>query len=342
MYYNDSQLLSYNADISCVYDFRGGGKSTSLLKRCFDLATKHEKLVFIWCRRTHKELKEIVESGTFGKDIEELFPGVMRGYSVSLVGKNVVFTKEYPSGKKRKFIGGCVCYYGQYQGKKGIQYPHVKLLVVDEIMSESGKYLKGEYTQFLSIIDSVFRKRKPRVVCLGNPTSVANPYFENWNITKLEKGFTRVKDKSVVIEYGTFTQGMEERKETHVGKLTEGTIYGGYANNAMFMLDDPRNIVDKPPKGKITYLLNILCNNRLIAMYRVNGLYYFEDAKDKTRKTLSIYLEDAKEGKAILIDKKSPLMKSISTYVLKDKCLYKNQSVKNEILILAQKHVGGC
>ena len=316
-YYNDNLLFSYNKDISVVTDLRGYGKTTCMMRRCFDLATRHKKCVFGWFRRSRTECDELRDSQTYGCDIERLFPEVMRGYSVRVVGYNIWFEKTLPNGKTDRFIGGILGYYGRFKAKKGIPYPYIKILVVDEIIPEDGKFYKGEYNMLLSLLDSIFRQRKIRCVLLSNTATVVNPYFDAWHITKLEEGFTVVKGKSVVIEYGTPASNVfkEERKETAIGQLVEDTDYGGYSTDAKFFLDDPSDVNPEMPKGKVDNLVNLCCNGRLISMQLVNGILYFGTAKDKTRRSISPYVDDAKGGNAMFVDKNNPTLKLVKNLI---------------------------
>lgn len=342
-YYNSNLLFSYNKDIMCVMDLRGYGKTTHFMKKCFDLATRHKKCMFAWFRRTRTEYDELINSKTFGQDIQRLFPEVLRGYEVNVIGNNIWFEKTYPNGKVDRFIGGILSYYGRFKSKKGIAYPYIQLVVVDEALPEDGKFMKGEYNILLSLLDSIFRKRRVRCVLLSNTATVVNPYFENWKIHKLEEGFTVVKNKSIVIEYGTPNSKVfsEERKKTSIGQLIEDTEYGEYATDGKFLLDDPSDVEPVIPKGRQDYLHNISCNGRLISTCLVNGILYFGTAKDKTRKCVSPYVDDAKGGKAMFADKSHPFLKLVRKQFMHGLCLFENQMIKNEIVLIVRKMVRG-
>lgn len=342
-YYNSNLLFSYNKDLMCVMDLRGYGKTTHFMMKCFDLAIRHKKCKFAWFRRTRTECDELINSKSFGKNIERLFPKTMRGYSVNVVGNNIWFEKAYPSGKVDKFIGGILSYYGRFKSKKGIEYPYIDLVVVDEVLPEDGKFIKGEYAMLLSLLDSIFRERRVRCVLLSNTATIVNPYFNAWGITKLENGFTTIKKHSVVVEYGTPASRMfgEARKDTSIGRLASGTEYGEYANDSKFLLDDPTDVEPIMPKGKCDQLINLCCNGMLISCTLVNGVLYLGKGRDKTRKAVSPYIDDAKGGNAYFADKTHPFLKMIKNQFMSGLCLFENQMIKNEIVLIVRKMVRG-
>lgn len=333
MYYSHNLVMSYNADISVVLDLRGYGKTTDFLRWCFDLATRYKKLKFMWLRMRHMEYKECKD--TFGASIPKLFPEVMRGYHHRIVKDFVTFERETKKGVER-FRGGRIGYIDQFKAMKGTEYGDVDIIVIDELLPEDGMISSGDYDKIMSIMDTVFRLRKPRLVLLSNCVTMANPFFNAWGITRLEEGFTRVKGKNIVIEYGTGKDFAEKRKESAIGKLVSGTQYGDYANSNKFLLDDDTDVLPKP-KGSESPVMNIRANGLLIQISRINGLLYMSQGKDKTLKTISPYLDDAKQGRAMFVDKNHYMLKYVTKCYLQGRIVFANQSIKNEIVLIARK-----
>lgn len=334
MFYSPNQLLSYNADISCVLDLRGCGKTTGVLKYCFDLATRCEKLKFAWFRMTHNEYKLI--KGSFGSSIPRLFPKVMRGWNYRIKNDYIQFFRDTKKGRQ-VFNGGRIGYIDQFRGLKGAEMQDADVLVIDELLPEGGTLSKDDYDKVMSLIDTIFRLRKPRVIFMSNCVTMANPFFVEWGITKLEQGFTRVKGRNIVIEYGSASDDfIKARRESAIGKLTEGTKYGEYATDNRFLLDDDTDVLPKP-KGNEHIFLNVIANGMTIQVSMINSMLYFCNGKDKTLKSISPYLDDAKHGRAIFVDKNYPFMKSMLKYFLKGKVVFSNQAVKNEIVLILRK-----
>lgn len=344
-YYEASHVLGYEPNILCVCDFRGYGKTTNLTKKLFNGAIKTHKCYFMYFRRTRGELDDLKSTGNFGKDIETLFPKVMKGYTTSLVGNNVIFTKFVNGEKVDSFRGGILAYYDQFKAKKGIQYPTIDVIYCDEVFPEDGKFQRGEWNKIMNICDSVFRDRPIKLWLSGNPITVDNPIFNAFGITKAPtEGITKITKggRRIIIEYGSSrdSKALERRKGSDISALTKGTDYDEYATNIKFKLDDNSD-VGKMPKGKGYQMSNICANGRLIQVRYINGIYYFSDGKDKSRKTFSPYLDDAKSGNAIFVDGKSAFLKGVSKAVADSRAMFSTQSVKNEIILIARKIMRG-
>ena len=75
---------------------------------------------------------------------------------------------------------------------------------------------KGEPMYLLSIIESIARLRKIRVILLGNATSIVNPYFDFFNIhLPYNSEFQLFKNKTILVEYIKNENGEEVDAARH-------------------------------------------------------------------------------------------------------------------------------
>lgn len=92
-------------------------------------------------------------------------------------GKKVILSKEP--------IGYCMSVQGD-EHYKSLTYPNVGNFVFEEFITRN-YYLPDEPTRLMSLISTVARNKKIRVICIGNTISRICPYFTEWSLTGIKK-----------------------------------------------------------------------------------------------------------------------------------------------------------
>jgi len=247
MWYDNSLLLSHNKLINFVIGNRGGGKTFNAKKWAINDFKKRGN-TFIWIRRYKSELKKV---GRFFDDIKFMFPDdklEVKGW------------KCYCNGE----VFGEFIALSTSSQEKSVPFPTVNKLIFDEFIIDKGAlhYLKNEVSIFLELFETVARMRdNVRALFLGNAISVVNPYFLYWNIKPdLSKRFT-VKEL-IMIELYTDREYVNKKKQTQYGQLIEGTDYGDYSIENVFLRDN--DIFIEPKTNKADFMLAI----------KYNGIHY--------------------------------------------------------------------
>lgn len=323
IYYTLTKIKTYNRLYSIIVGMRGVGKTYALSSECIKTGLKFKCLSFVWLRRQIKNIDMIRKS--WWEDVEKDFPQ----YQFYNIGDNI-YAKNIET--EESFIIGCYGAISDAVNFKSTPRPHVKIIVFDEFMAEDcgSSYLNDELNIFLNMIDSIVRLRDVKIYLSGNAVSVLNPYFEWLGITEkdLENNFT--KGDTWVLENADYEEFRKVRCASSFGKSIQGTKYGEYSINNKFLLDDTSDVMDCP-KGNKEMMYNLRLHDKLIAVYRINGMLYFDEGRDECFRTYSCYPKDAKTYACIYIDKYHPTMRFITKLFLQNVCMYKNLKIKNEI-----------
>lgn len=323
IYYTLTKIKTYNRLYSIIVGMRGVGKTYALSSECIKTGLKFKCLSFVWLRRQIKNIDMIRKS--WWEDVEKDFPQ----YQFYNIGDNI-YAKNIET--EESFIIGCYGAISDAVNFKSTPRPHVKIIVFDEFMAEDcgSSYLNDELNIFLNMIDSIVRLRDVKIYLSGNAVSVLNPYFEWLGITEkdLENNFT--KGDTWVLENADYEEFRKVRCASSFGKSIQGTKYGEYSINNKFLLDDTSDVMDCP-KGNKEMMYNLRLHDKLIAVYRINGMLYFDEGRDECFRTYSCYPQDAKTYACIYIDKYHPTMRFITKLFLQNVCMYKNLKIKNEI-----------
>lgn len=234
MFYNPKTTLSHNCFFNLVVSNRGSGKSYStLLLAVQNYLKKGQEFVYI--RRTQIELDNAKNS--LFKALE--FNNEIKTNEFITIGNNIYHRIPIDNTKEELNIAGYIIALSKTRQFKSVAYPKVHLIIFDEFIDENGKYLKNECENLLSIIETIARLRKIKVILLGNLITKYNPYFLYFNITfNQNKEFIKDKERSILIHNFKSTEYTKTKKETPFAKLIENTEYG------MFILEN-KNIIDK-------------------------------------------------------------------------------------------------
>ena len=244
MYYDKSQLLSYNKLFSFVIGARGIGKTYQFkLWSISDYLRNGNKAW--WVMRYKTELDKVTKDGRFFADIAERFPE----YGFEIDGSVGYITRT--PGIKSPVWEPFISFQALSESAiKAISDPLCTKIVFDEFIPLPGiRYLNNEVERFLEFYFTISRGRDVRAFFLANNVTVASPYFTYFKIRPGSRQFT-VGDE-IVIENARTEQFTEAMQSTRFGRLVSGTHYSEYAINNESLADTDAFISDKiPPRSR--------------------------------------------------------------------------------------------
>lgn len=244
IYYNLDKILSYNAFLNFIIGERGVGKTYSTSKFVTKQFLK-KGYEFIYIRRFKSELKEGLDD-----------------FYDSLIKNDEFKNHEFKRKGNELLIDNKTIGYGltltQAQTIKGSNFPNVKYILFDEFLLEDDghhHYLKNEVKMFLSMIESIGRMRDElSIFCLGNSTSIYNPYFLYWNIEQPYKTDIKLyKNGLILVQIIENLKYREQKKKTRFGQLTSGTDYEQFALYNKFDITNNDFIEHKSSSAKCSF-----------------------------------------------------------------------------------------
>lgn len=244
MYYDLTKILSYNAFLNFLIGERGVGKTYSTSKFVTkQFIKKGEEFAYI--RRYKTELK---------KSVPKFFEPL-------IANNEFEGHKLYASGDKF-YIDGKVAGYSMTlstaQDLKSTNFSNVKYIIFDEFIIEEGQkhYLKNEVENFLGLVETIARMRDVKIFMLANAVTIANPYFIFFDISlPYNTDIKTYKDGLILVQYMYNEEYRKAKKESKLGRLTEGTEFSKYAIENNFRLDNKDFIEHKSGTSRFCFAL---------------------------------------------------------------------------------------
>lgn len=184
-YYSLKALKKLNCEYNILLGERSNGKSYSVKDEVLRNAWNNKE-EFIYLRRWREDVKGSYVINYFADmDIKKYTRGVYD--SIVVFQSQIYFANEQPNGKKEKGmrIGHCVPLTGETHFKSQL-FPKVTTVIFEEFITDSG-YLKKEPTSLMSLISTIFRRRKGTVYMIGNTMSRVCPYFSEWQLENVPR-----------------------------------------------------------------------------------------------------------------------------------------------------------
>lgn len=329
IYYNYDKLLSYNCLLNIVIGERGVGKSYGAKKYVLK-HYKKTKRKFVWLRRFGADLDSAIGNAKichWFKDISKEFPG-----------KNMEISED--NKIKYMYLNDNLCGYGMSlkgaESLKGTDFNDVDTIIFDEFLVGDGgsHYIKDECMYLLSIIETISRLRKIRVIMLGNATSVVNPYFEFLNIhIPYGKSFKTFKDNTIVVNYIKNEEYRKVKRESEFGKLIKGTKYEEYAIENKFINDNIDFIKKRPKNSKIFF--NISLDNKILGVWYDKNKYLYVSNKNQIENSVNISFNYKSHNKnSILLKGKNVFMNNLANHYKAGLLYFENLSIKHDTIEL--------
>ena len=334
IYLNFDKVLSFNAFLTMLIADRGIGKTFGAKKYCINHYIKKKKK-FAWIRRYGTDLGETFgdakEPNKFFKDIEVKFPAH-------------TFTTENDERGKIKYclMDDKIIGYGMNlksaESLKGTQYNDVDTIILDEFLVGDGgsRYIKDEPMYLLSIIESIARMRKVRVILLGNSTSTVNPYFDFFDVhLPYESEYQLFKNNTILVACIKDNKYREAKKQTEFGKLIAGTKYERYAVENQFINDSSVFIKKKTPKSRL--FCNIILNNTIYGVWMDQMDMYISKKYNQNYNVTITFDYKSHNEKTLLLKSKNVFMQNIVKHFQNATLYFENQQIKHAILDLLHR-----
>lgn len=325
-YYSFNRLKSYNAFINFSMGGRGIGKTYGCVMMMIDnFLEKKKQSVYI--RRTESELDEVkatffnaVRTDSKYEDVEMEVKG---DYGL-INGEIAIYFIALSTSAK----------------KKSAAYPFVNIVVFDEYVMLSPRYLKNEMILFFELLETIFRSRNDgKVYILSNSISYVNPFFDEFGIEpKQGDRFIKCNDGLIVVEIiPPNDEFKKEKAETNLMRLLKGTKYYDYSVENKVLNDSEDFIIPKKPSGKYSFYGSFYSDGMEISFWRndITGYFYVDQLSEKgSQHRYYLRMEDILPNFRYLKDYRTQVsrIRTIRKAIGDGIVYYKNQSIKLFVL----------
>lgn len=296
------QIFSYDADVTCVTDIRGTGKTFGLREQFLRDCIKEQR-TFVQMVRSENRINKIMKdyfsalskrytsgpkAGRPHSEYWEKNPCVFRYQNSEAYYQRIPegAGEDWKPDKKAWERVGYFVSLSQYQNYKEQTFTNVRRLTLDEALIEhpDGKhnYLPYEWERIVSIVDSCTRERpdsdehKPNVYFLANACSIVNPIFQHYGITTVPPdGFSWYGDKTFLLYVGSnAAYGAAKAADTVAGRMSRGTSSADMTNNNRFNTARTNLIQKKTSDAR--FIFGMACYGTLYGVWVSfkTGLYY--------------------------------------------------------------------
>lgn len=331
-YYSYDKILSFNAAFNMILGPRGDGKTYGAKKKAVNDAIKKGDM-FIYLRRYREELS--MSAATFFADIEDLWPD----WDFKTGGGNAYMAPvETRDQKKREWTHiGYFIALSRAQQYKSVSFHKVKTIIFDEFVIEKGavRYITDEPTIVKNFYNTVDRyKDKTRLFMIANAVAITNPHFIEYKIDPNkadEKGFLRMADGFMVIQFIQDGQFTRDVLKTRFGKFIENTDYADYAVGNEFSDNHTALLSDRDPQ--YIYMCTLETKEAIFSCWiskKGNG-WYLDSVRPGNEKVYTIVPERMAEGK-ILLQYQDKMLQQLRTAFNRDRMRFDQASSRNAFL----------
>lgn len=298
-----NRILSYDADVTCIADARGRGKTFGMREIFLRDAIRHNQN-FVQIVRTETRIPQI-SNGFF----DALYKPNARGEATSEFARRnpCVFkrqghdylwqpvpegAREDPKWKPKKKEWRRCGYFvslSKAQQYKEQTFVNVRRLCLDEALIERpnghNNYLPYEFIDLVSIVSSCVREQpgdgrhKPNVYLLANACSIVNPYFQHYGIANVPPdGFSWHANKTFLLYVGHDTAyGQTMASDTVAGRMSQGTAAAAMINDNQFVTK--RDWAVAPKTARATFMYGFVCNGTSYGVWSDmrEGLFYVNE-----------------------------------------------------------------
>lgn len=264
---------------------RSAGKTTAFLIKVLKHFHETGRKFILLYRYTY----ELNGSADLFKDVLRIYPDL--GEQVTSESRNRgLYYELYLDGKSCGF--SLSLNNPDALKKYSAVFTEVDWLVMDEFMTETGKYLTQEVNKLQSVLLTVARgggeqSRNVKLVLLGNFVTIMNPYFIQFDIHKRLKPDTNfMRGRGWVAEFGFNQSASESIKANGIFRAFENESYMAYSTEKQYLID--ANIFIDKPTGKARYLCTIVHDGvgYGVREYKNEGLLHVSKKIDGSCKTV--------------------------------------------------------
>ena len=333
MYYDYNNLFSHNALFNFIIGERGVGKTYGIMKKAIKdfIKTMNDKVEydesgnkisgpsqFVYLRRYKTELKK------FNTLLDPLvFNNEFKGHTIKINGDKVYVDKK---------LAGYGFAISNAVVLKSSTFPLVDKIIFDEFIIDKGNitYLSNEVDKFLETYETIARMRNVKVYFLGNAISIANPYFDYWNLTiPYNTDIKKFKDGLILVNYIKNEEYREAKKRTLFGKILEGTHYSEYAIDNQFLRDNDNLIAKKT--GQCTSYCNLIIDGKTYGVWKAESAYYVSLDFDPNCKYVFALSSNDHTELTRLVDGSSDIIKILRLYYRYGKVFFESIQIKSKV-----------
>ena len=329
IFYSPKLLLSHHCLFNFVLGERGVGKTFSFKQYVIQNFIRTGQQ-FVYVRRFKSELDpsartffdQLLDAHTFPDDT-----------ALSVKKQKGYYTFE---------VNGLVAGFGialtTSRILKSTSFPNVSSIIFDEFTLASGSsyhYLKDEVTQFLDLVETISRLRDVPVFCLGNSTSLNNPYFIYFKLRLPygKKDIITFKNNLIAVQYITNLAYREEKSHTRFGQLISGTAYGDYAINNDFLEDNTKFLRKKSKDAHLYY--NLILNGKTYGLWHdsINEIMYLsKDFNPNNKFRLALNLTDHSADTVLLRANTESIFKRMKFYFEHGALFFESLEIQTAVL----------
>lgn len=225
-FYNGTALLGRNAVWNACIGRRANGKSFWWLQYfIIDFFENRHGMAYVR-RQDNETRKKLVDA--YFQD-ETLVKWIKKNYDYDGIiadSEDLYFYKADEKGKPaNKLRFGHIFAVSTARKYKSLHFDYIYNILYEEFITD-GVYLDSEWKDFNSIISSISRLRKVRIVLVGNTISRACPYFKEMgvNIMKLQPGtitdIEHTQEDGNKIKFSVeYCEDIEQKNKVFFGKV---------------------------------------------------------------------------------------------------------------------------
>lgn len=279
-----NKIFSYDADVTCVADARGRGKTFGMREQFLRDAVR-DGLNFVQIVRTETRIPQIstgffdalykpdaegVATSAYAREHPAVFRRVGHDYLWQPVPPDARDDPRWRPSKRAWERCGYFVSLSKAQQYKEQTFVNVRRLCLDEALIERptgrNNYLPYEYVDLVSLVSSCTREQpgdgrhKPNVYLLSNACSIVNPYFQHYGIDHVPPdGLSWWGNKTFLLYVGHDSEyGEAMATGTVAGRMAQGTRAAGMINDNRFVTTRDWAVARKPSRAQFTY--GFVCN----------------------------------------------------------------------------------
>ena len=313
---------------------RGVGKTYGIMKKAVKdfIKTMNDKVEydetgnkisgpsqFVYLRRYKTELKK------FKTLLDPLvFNNEFKGHEIKIKGDTVYVDKR---------VAGYGFAVSNAVTLKSSTFPMVDKIIFDEFIIDKGNipYLTNEVDKFLEVYATIARMRNVKVYFLGNAISIANPYFDYWNLNiPYNTDIKKYKDGQIIVNYIKNEEYRNAKKKTLFGKILEGTHYSEYAIDNKFLRDN-NNLIGKKT-GQCSPYANLIIEGKTYGVWKnVTTMFVSEDYDPNCKYVFALSANDHTDLTK-LANRNSEIIRLIRFYYQQGYLMFESIKIKSKIV----------
>lgn len=336
-YYSPDWVVNNARPFNFTMGNRNAGKSFGWKRFLIEnFKAKKDKTPYCFFGLLYREVEAVDLACPF------VFDDVMRLY----FPEDTIIYKKQSNGFGMFYLNGEMCGFGMCI-KKYVTFKLMPVLqrlnwvVMDECLSEDGKYLKDEFNKIRNIYQTVARgdgqalREDCHFVFISNTVSMVNPFFEAFPQIKSDFKFNtkKLKREEFLLEMILNKDVVDALTNTAFGKSIQGTKYGMYALNNDFYNDNMKFVEKVTGEKQYAYTFILAGNEFGVFKCPGKGLYYISRSVDKTAPKF-VFDNDDHDVNFIFVSQRENYIKALDIMYRRDAVRFEDIECKMAFLTL--------